>query len=84
MFGDTAYPQVKVGSVIVVSAPRMLTTREAAEIIGVSVRTLQRYVTEGRMRPTYRLPGGRMRWDLDDLRAQLRVVDADPGDQDDE
>jgi excisionase family DNA binding protein len=57
--------------------PRMLTTKEAAEVMGISPRTLQRYVTEGKVRPSYRLPGGQMRWDLDDLKQQLREKDRD-------
>jgi excisionase family DNA binding protein len=55
----------------------MLTTKEAADVMGISVRTLQRYVTEGRIRPSYRLPGGRMRWDLEELKAQFREMDDD-------
>jgi predicted site-specific integrase-resolvase len=53
----------------------MLTTKEAAEAIGISPRTLQRYVTEKKVRPTLRLPSGQMRWDLDDLKNQLREKD---------
>jgi predicted site-specific integrase-resolvase len=50
----------------------MLNTREAADAIGISPKTLQRYVTEGKVRPTLRLPSGQMRWDLDELKHQLR------------
>ncbi len=50
----------------------MLTTREAADAIGIALKTLQKYVREGRVVPTIRLPGGQMRWDLDDLKDQLR------------
>jgi excisionase family DNA binding protein len=50
----------------------MLTTREAAAAIGISLKTLQKYVREGRVIPTIRLPGGQMRWDLDSLKDQLR------------
>jgi|1186.fasta_scaffold1009793_3 excisionase family DNA binding protein len=57
--------------------PKMLTTKEAAEVMGISHRTLQRYVTEGKVRPSYRLPGGQMRWDIEDLKDQLRVKDED-------
>jgi len=53
----------------------MLTTKEAADFMGISVRTLQRYVTEGKIKPSYRLPGGRMRWDLEELKAQFRELD---------
>ncbi|WP_308257568.1 helix-turn-helix domain-containing protein [Pseudonocardia lacus] len=53
-------------------SPGLLTTREAAEAIGINYKTLQRYVREGTVIPTIRLPGGQMRWDLDDLKDQLR------------
>jgi excisionase family DNA binding protein len=55
----------------------MLTTQEAADVMGINVRTLQRYVTEGKIKPSYRLPGGRMRWDLEELKAQFREMDPD-------
>jgi predicted site-specific integrase-resolvase len=55
--------------------PRMLTTKEAADAIGISNQTLQRYVKEKKVRPTLRLPSGQMRWDLDDLKHQLREKD---------
>jgi excisionase family DNA binding protein len=57
--------------------PQMLTTKEAADAIGISHRTLQRYVTEKKIRPTLRLPSGQMRWDLEDLKYQLREKDDD-------
>ena len=50
----------------------LLTTREAADAIGIALKTLQKYVREGRVVPTIRLPGGQMRWDLDNLKDQLR------------
>jgi excisionase family DNA binding protein len=55
--------------------PTMLTTKEAADAIGISRQTLQRYVREKKVRPTLRLPSGQMRWDLDDLKNQLREKD---------
>jgi excisionase family DNA binding protein len=57
--------------------PSLLTTREAAEALGISHTTLQRYVREGRVVPTIRLPGKQMRWDLDDLKDQLRGTPRD-------
>jgi hypothetical protein len=54
---------------------RMLTTSEAAAVIGINRKTLSRYVTEGLVRPTLRLPSGHMRWDVEDLKAQLRALD---------
>jgi predicted site-specific integrase-resolvase len=57
--------------------PRMLTTKEAAEAIGISQQTLQRYVKQEKVRPTLRLPSGQMRWDLDALKRQLQFVEED-------
>jgi predicted site-specific integrase-resolvase len=56
---------------------RMFTTREAAAVIGISLKTLQRYVREEKVRPTLRLPSGQMRWDLERLKAQLQFDDGD-------
>lgn len=51
--------------------PVLVGTVEAAAAIGVSYRTLQRYVANGRVRPTVSLPSGHYRWDVTDLREQL-------------
>ena len=50
-----------------------VTTRVAAEAIGVGVSTLQRWAAQGLVTPAWRTPGGQARWDVDDLRAQLRM-----------
>jgi predicted site-specific integrase-resolvase len=55
----------------------LLNTSEAARAIGIHPRTLTKYVTQGKVRPTLRLPSGQMRWDIDELKAQLRALDAD-------
>lgn len=47
----------------------------AARAIGIHPRTLTKYVTHGKVRPTLRLPSGQMRWDLEDLKAQLGGFD---------
>ncbi|MGH3410375.1 MAG: MerR family DNA-binding transcriptional regulator [Streptosporangiaceae bacterium] len=49
------------------------TTAEAARQIGVGVSTLQRWAAEGIVTPAWRTPGGQARWDVSDLRAQLRM-----------
>lgn len=41
-------------------------------MIGVDVRTLQRWAAEGLVVPALTTPGGHLRWDVDDLIAQLR------------
>jgi hypothetical protein len=72
-------------SLIVVAESRLLTTSEAAKLIGVHPRTLSRYASEGRVFPTMILPSGHYRWDVEDLRRQLRDVRrdrAEPGAED--
>jgi excisionase family DNA binding protein len=50
-----------------------VTTAEAARRIGVGVSTLQRWAAQGLVAPAWRTPGGQARWDVDDLKAQLRM-----------
>lgn len=42
-----------------------LTAKEAAEHLGVSVRQLDRYDTQGVTKPVQRVPGGPRRYDAD-------------------
>jgi predicted site-specific integrase-resolvase len=58
--------------------PRMLTTAEAADVIGIHRKTLSKYVADGKVKPTLRLPSGHMRWEVEDLKAQLRALDDRP------
>jgi predicted site-specific integrase-resolvase len=55
--------------------PRLLTTGEAAREIGIAGKTLSKYVRDGKIKPTFRLPSGHLRWDIEDLKAQLRALD---------
>jgi phage terminase Nu1 subunit (DNA packaging protein) len=52
-------------------ARRYLTTRQAADAIGVAVSTLQSWAAKGRVTPKWRTPGGQARWDLAELKQQL-------------
>ncbi|WP_246110399.1 MerR family transcriptional regulator [Saccharopolyspora dendranthemae] len=49
-----------------------MSTGEAAKAIGVDRRTLQRWATEGAVEPALVTAGGHQRWDVEDLKAQLR------------
>lgn len=49
-----------------------MTTGKAAKAIGVSLATLQRWAHAGTVTPALVTPGGHFRWDVDDLRRQLR------------
>jgi phage terminase Nu1 subunit (DNA packaging protein) len=52
-------------------ARRYLTTKQAADSIGVAVSTLQSWAAKGRVVPKWRTPGGQARWDLAELKQQL-------------
>jgi 8-oxo-dGTP diphosphatase len=50
---------------------RYVTTGQAAEALGVSAVTLQRWAHAGQVTPALTTPGGHFRWDLADLKRQL-------------
>ncbi len=50
---------------------RLVTTGEAARLLGVSQPTLNRAVRKGRLRPTLTTPGGHRRFDSAELSAAL-------------
>ncbi len=49
----------------------LLTTPQAAAQLGVTGRTLTRYVKKGWLRPAVVLPSGHYRWDMDEVHRQL-------------
>lgn len=51
---------------------RLLSTTEAAKALGISPRSLTRWVASGRVVPKLVTPGGHARFDLAELREQLR------------
>lgn len=50
---------------------RLVSTKAAAEALGLHARTLWRNVAAGKITPHGWTPGGQMRWDIDRLRAEL-------------
>jgi excisionase family DNA binding protein len=52
--------------------PEYLTTPQAAKALGVSERSLRRWVLDGLLEPDYVTPGGHYRWDVDRVRTELR------------
>jgi excisionase family DNA binding protein len=54
---------------------RLITTGEAAKLLGVSQPTLNRAVRKGRLRPTITTPGGHRRFDSAELSAALHLED---------
>ncbi|WP_007025151.1 MULTISPECIES: helix-turn-helix domain-containing protein [Saccharomonospora] len=53
-------------------ARKLLTSREVADELGLSARTIARYARDGSLVPTIVTPGGQYRWDLDDVKRQMR------------
>ena len=54
--------------------PELVSSAEIAREFGVSRRTISRYVKDGHLVPTVVLPSGIYRWDIDDVRRQLRQL----------
>ena len=55
---------------------RLITTGQAAKLLGVSQPTLNRAVREGRLRPTITTPGGHRRFDSAELSAALHFEES--------
>jgi DNA-binding transcriptional MerR regulator len=53
---------------------QLLTTGGAAKALGVARSTLARWWDQGIVTPSLVTPGGHARWDVDELREQLRRV----------
>lgn len=49
----------------------LVPTPEAAKALGISPRTLQRYVRDGHVTPEITLPSGQYRWNIAKLRRQI-------------
>lgn len=60
--------------------PKLVSTGEAARIIGVDRSTLGRWVAEGIVTPASRTAGGHLRWDIDQLERQLSQRNATASD----
>jgi DNA-binding transcriptional MerR regulator len=57
-----------------VTADRLLTTGELARELGLSARSVAWWAQEGQLKPTLVTPGGQYRWQLEDVREQLRAL----------
>ncbi|WP_433282139.1 helix-turn-helix domain-containing protein [Pseudonocardia xinjiangensis] len=58
------------------STDRLLSTGEAARELGLNSRSISRWAKEGLITPALVTPGGQYRWNLEDLRAELRTLRA--------
>jgi 8-oxo-dGTP diphosphatase len=56
---------------MLVGMSEYLTTGQAAKALGLSISALQRWAQDGIVTPAFKTPGGRMRWTVDSLLAQL-------------
>jgi predicted site-specific integrase-resolvase len=52
----------------------LVPTGTAAKALGVAHSTLARWWQEGRVTPALVTPGGHARWDVENLREQLRAL----------
>lgn len=55
---------------------RYVTSREAADHLGIGVSTLQAWAVKSLVTPAWRTPGGQARWDIADLERQLDMPPA--------
>jgi DNA-binding transcriptional MerR regulator len=53
---------------------RLVSTGEAARALGIARRTLAHYAKTGQLQPSLVLPSGYYRWDVEDIRRQLREM----------
>jgi predicted site-specific integrase-resolvase len=53
----------------------LVSTPEAARALGISSRTLQRYVKAGFVTPEITLPSGQYRWNVPKLRRQIGMAE---------
>jgi excisionase family DNA binding protein len=53
---------------------RLLSTGEVAKELGVSRASVLAWVRDGKITPTLTTPGGHHRFDLEDVRRQLREL----------
>jgi len=53
---------------------RLVSTGEAARRLGVNLRTLQRWASDGLITPDWITPGGHMRWNVDRLLRDIKQL----------
>lgn len=54
--------------------PRLLTSKQLAEELGIAPRTVAYYAQHGKLDPALVTPGGQYRWDLEDVHRQLKEL----------
>jgi len=74
MATEGSYQELWRPTVTLMRDSALVTTPEAARTLGISARTLQRYVQAGWITPDLTLPSGRYRWDVERLRQQINAL----------
>jgi DNA-binding transcriptional MerR regulator len=52
----------------------LVSSGELADELGLSRRSISRYVQKGWLKPTLVTPGGQYRWDVEEVRKQFREL----------
>jgi predicted site-specific integrase-resolvase len=58
----------------VTDRPNLVSTAAAARELGVSTSTLTRWAHAGHVKPAQKTIGGHLRWNLEDLREEVRRI----------
>lgn len=59
---------------------KVVTSTQLAKALGLSARSIQRYVQAGVIKPEFTTPGGHYRWSVERVREQLRALRERPTD----
>lgn len=63
--------------IVLTVTEQLVTTGEAARALGIGRATLARWWSEGLVTPALVTVGGHARWDVEDLKRQLRELRTD-------
>jgi predicted site-specific integrase-resolvase len=57
-----------------VAEPELLTTSDLARRLNLSTKSIYRYYRDGKITPEFTTPGGEHRWNVEDVKEQLRAL----------
>lgn len=66
---------------LVVPEDQLITTAQAAKLLGISRSTMAAYARRGALRPAIRLPSGQLRWRIGDVLKQLDELERQADDE---
>lgn len=58
----------------IVTEEKHISSTELARALGLSPRSIQRYVQDGSIEPEFKTPGGHYRWNAKRVKAQLKAL----------